>query len=69
MSKKKSWLGKELSYLFLAPFLILLGVLGYGVLFDIWYKDPLLILRYSGIAYVVIFVLRFFSWAIRSLTK
>ncbi len=69
MSKKKSWLGKELSFLFLAPFLVLLGVLGYGILFDIWHKDPQLILKYSGIAFAVIIVLRFFNWVIRSLSK
>ena len=66
---KKSWLGKELTYLFLAPFLILIGVLAYGILFDRWFKDPILILEYSGIAYAAIIVLRFFSWAIRALAK
>ena len=69
MSKKKSWLGSELTYLFLAPFLVLLGILANGVLFDKWYKDPILILEYSGIAYGAILVLRLFGWAIRALSR
>ena len=70
MSKKnKSWLGGELTYLFLAPFLVLIGILGYGILFDRWYKDPMMILQYSAIAYGVILVLRFFAWAIRGLSR
>ncbi len=67
--KKKSWIGGELTYLFLAPFLVLLCVLVYGILFDKWFKDPILILEYSGIAYAVILVLRFFSWAIKALSR
>ncbi len=66
---KRSWLGTELTYLFIAPFLVLLGVLGYGILFDKWYKDPMLILQFSGYAYGAILVLRFFSWVIRALSK
>ena len=70
MSKnKKSKLVSELSYLFLAPFLVLIGVLGYGILFDKWHKDPLLILEYSAIAYGVIMALRLISWAIQSLSR
>ena len=70
MSKsKKSWLGKELTYLFLAPFFVLIGILGYGILFDKWIKEPVLILEYSAIAYGVILALRLFSWAIRALSK
>lgn len=70
MSKaKKSRLVKELSYLFIAPFLVLMGILVYGILFDKWFKDPILILEYSGIAYGVILVLRFSSWAIRALSS
>jgi len=67
--KKNSWLGSELTYLFLAPFLVLIGILGYGILFDKWYKDPMLILEYSAIAYGGILVLRFFSWVIRALSR
>ena len=66
---KKSWLGTELSYLFLAPFLVLIGILGYGILFDKWFKDPMIILEYSAIAYGVILVLRLSSWAIRALSS
>lgn len=66
---KKSWLGTEFTYLFLAPFLVLIGILGYGILFDKWFKDPMLILEYSAIAYGVILVLRLFSWAIRALSS
>ena len=65
---KKSWLANELTYLFLAPFLVLLGILGYGILFDIWYKEPKLILEYSGITYGAIMIIRFLRWAIRALS-
>lgn len=66
---KKSWLGTELTYLFLAPFLVLIGILGYGILFDKWFKDPMIILEYSAIAYGVILALRLFSWVIRALSS
>ena len=70
MSRKKgSWLGQELTYLLLAPFLVLLGVLGYGILFDKWFKEPILILQYSAIAYGVIMGLRFLGWAFRTLSR
>ncbi len=67
--KKKSRLGGELLYLFVAPFLVLIGILGYGILFDKWHRDPMLILEYSAIAYGIILVLRLISWAIRSLSR
>ncbi|MCK5206443.1 MAG: hypothetical protein KAQ79_00435 [Cyclobacteriaceae bacterium] len=67
--KKKSWLAGELTYIFLAPFLVLIGILGYGILFDKWYKDPILILEYSAIAYGVLLGLRLISWSIRSLSR
>lgn len=60
--KKKSWLARELTYLFLAPLLVLVAVLLAGVMFDTWYKDPILILKASGIAYVGLLFLRFFFW-------
>lgn len=70
MSRKKgSWLGKELTYLLLAPLLILIGVLGYGILFDKWFKDPMLILQYSAIAYGAMMALRFLGWAVRTLSR
>ena len=62
-------LGGELTYLFLAPFLVLLGILSYGILFDKWHKDPLLILKYSAAAYGVIMALRAFRWIIGSFSK
>ena len=68
-NKKKSWLGSELTFLFLAPFLVLIGILGYGILFDKWFKDPMLILEYSAIAYGAILVFRLFNWAIRALSR
>jgi hypothetical protein len=70
MSKsKKSWLATELTFVFLAPFFVLLGILGYGILFDKWYKDPMIILEYSAITYGAILILRLFSWAIRALSR
>ena len=67
--KKNSWLGRELSYLLLAPFMVLVGILVYGILFDKWYKEPMLILEFSGFAYAAILVTRLFGWVIRALAK
>ena len=64
-----SWLGREITYLLLAPFLVLLGILIYGILFDNWIKDPKLILEFSGYAYGAIIALRFLNWAIKALSR
>lgn len=70
MAKKNNpWLVREISYLLLSPFLVLIGILAYGILFDKWYKDPMLILQYSGMTYGAILVLRFFQWIIRGFSK
>ena len=58
--KKKNWLARELTYIFLAPLLVLVGVLLVGVMFDTWYKDPMLILKASGMAYAGLLFLRLF---------
>ena len=69
MSKKKnSWLGRDLSSLFLAPLLVLIGILLYGILFDQWFKDPMMILEFSGLAYAAILVLRILRWIIKALS-
>ncbi len=65
MSKKKNWLTTELLYLALAPFLVLLGILIYGVLFNEWHKDIILILRLSAMTYLVIVLLRVVKWIIK----
>lgn len=67
--KKKSWIGRELSYLLVAPLLVLVGILSYGILFDKWYKEPMLILEFSGYAYGALLVLRFLNWAIKALSR
>jgi hypothetical protein len=64
--KKKNWLAGEIGYLLLAPFLVLLGILIYGVLFDMWFKDPILVLKASLTAYGVIILLRLLEWMLRS---
>ena len=64
--KKKNWLAGEIAYLLLAPFLVLLGILIYGVLFDTWFKDPIIVLKASLIAYGVIILLRLLGWMLRS---
>jgi len=70
MSKKnRSWIGGELTYLLLAPFLVLIGVLAYGILFDRWYKAPKLILEYSILTYGILLILRIFNWIIRAFSK
>jgi hypothetical protein len=58
-----------LVYLLLAPFVVLLGVLALGVLFDRWYKDPLLILEYSAYAYLVLLGIRLLPWLISGLGR
>lgn len=69
MNKKNNWLSTELLYLALAPFLVLLGVLMYGILFDEWNKDIPVILKLSGITYLVILVLRILRWIINLLSR
>jgi len=64
--KKSNWLAKELVYLLLAPLLVLTGVLLFGVLFDEWYRDPLVLLKFSGIAYAGLLFLRIFFWIYRA---
>ena len=64
--KKKNWLAGEIAYLLLAPFLVLLGILLYGVLLDSWYKDPIIVLKASLVAYGVILVLRLLGWVLRA---
>lgn len=64
--KKGNWLARELIYLFLAPLLVCTGVLLFGVLFDQWYKEPLMLLKFSGIAYAGLLFLRFFFWIYRA---
>jgi hypothetical protein len=70
MAKKNNpWLFRELSYLLLAPFLVLMGVVGYGILFDKWHKDPEEILEYSGLVYGILLVTRFLGWSIKALSR
>lgn len=65
--KSKNWLASEIGYLLLAPFLVLLGILIYGVLFDTWFKDILVILKASLIVYGAIIGLRLLGWMLKSL--
>ncbi len=67
MKKKNRWLGREITYMFLAPFLVLLGILAYGILFDKWFKDPMFILQASGFCYAAIILIRIFRWIIRKI--
>jgi len=69
MSKKKNWLATELLYVALAPLLVLVGILIYGVLLDQWYKDPVLILNASGVVYGVILILRIIRWIVGLFSK
>ena len=62
MPKKKNWIATELVFILLAPLLVLLAVLLAGVLFDQWYKDPMLILKATGISYAILLFLRVFMW-------
>lgn len=67
--KGRSRLSTEMLYIFLSPLLVLIGVLGYGILFDRWHKDPLLILHFSGYVYAAILLIRFINWMIKALSR
>jgi len=69
MSRKKNWLATELLYIALAPLLVLLSILMYGVLLDQWHKDPMLILKSSGIAYGGILIIRIIGKIVRVFSK
>jgi len=58
----KNFLLNELFFLFLAPTLILLGVVVYGILFDTWYNDVYDILMASGALYLVFQFIRLTAW-------
>ena len=57
----KNFLLNELFFLFLAPTLILLGVVIRGVLFDIWHHDLYEIFMASGALYLVLLFIRLIS--------
>ena len=67
--KKNNWLIGEMVFLLLAPFMVLAGILIYGILFDRWFKDPELILKASLVAYLIILAFRFLQWVTRKLGK
>ncbi len=69
MSRKKNWLATELLYVALAPLLVLLGILMYGVLLDQWHKDPMLILKLSGVIYGGILIIRIIKWIVGLFSK
>ncbi len=66
--KSSNWFANELVYILLAPFLVLIGVLAYGILLDHWYRDPMIILQASGYAYLGILGLRLIFWVINKLS-
>jgi len=67
MNKKRNqnWFITELTYLLLAPFFALVGVVVYGILFDQMEKDPRTILQYAVVAYLVILGIRLLRWISR----
>lgn len=58
----KNFFLNELFFLFLAPTLVLLGVVLVGILYDKWYSDPYEILMTSGALYLVIQFIRLIYW-------
>jgi len=58
----KNFFLNELFFLFLAPTLVLLGVVLVGILYDRWYNDPYEILMTSGVLYLVLLFIRLISW-------
>jgi hypothetical protein len=58
----KNFFLNELFFLFLAPTLVLLGVVLVGILYDTWYNDPYEILMTSGALYLVLLFIRLISW-------
>ena len=58
----KNFLLNELAYLLLAPVLVMIGIVLYGIFFDSWYKDAYDILLTSGALYLVIVFIRLITW-------
>ncbi len=54
----------EITFLLLAAFLVLLGVLAMGILVDVWYKEIILILKATGLTYISLLILRFLYFLI-----
>jgi hypothetical protein len=58
----KNFFLNELFFLFLAPSLVMLGVVIIGIFFDTWYNDPYEIFMTSGALYLTILFIRAVSW-------
>ncbi len=58
----KNFFLNELFFLFLAPTLVLLGVVAIGIFFDTWYNDPYEISLASGTLYLVMILIRTVTW-------
>jgi len=63
----KNFLLNELAFLLLAPTLVMIGIVLYGILFDSWYKDAYNILLASGALYLVILLIRLITWITRKI--
>jgi inner membrane protein involved in colicin E2 resistance len=65
----KNFILNELFYLFLAPTLILLVIVVYGILFDVWYDNAYSILMASGVLYLVLLFLRLTTWLAKKVRR
>jgi hypothetical protein len=60
--KFKNFIAREIIYLIGAPTLIMLGIVGYGILFGYWYKDIYNIALGSILLYLLSVLIRFLGW-------
>lgn len=58
----KNFVLNELFFLFLAPTLIMVGVVVKGVLFDTWHNDFYKLFMASGALYLALLFIRLISW-------
>jgi hypothetical protein len=64
MAKTKNPLVREINYILLAFLLTLIGILLYGLLFNVWIKTVETILIWAAYTYAGLIALRFIRWFI-----
>jgi hypothetical protein len=67
--KLKNLLINELVYILGSPTIIMLGIVVYGILFDVWYKDVYNIALASSVIYVLSILFRLLAWASKKIKQ
>jgi hypothetical protein len=60
--KFKIFFSNEIAYLIGAPTLVMLGIVVYGIFFNVWYKDLYNIMLASLLLYILSIIIRFLGW-------